>query len=461
MIKIYQKFPVHFKSKLARVSSEERSDWCRTFLLFCIITLSLLPNFSFSQDTLQVINKGLPVYNDIPVRIYGDVTHDATGSTTDGVIENHSHFYISGNWTNKNAPTGNIFLPDIPGMRKGWVHLDSANQTIFGPTMTHFNSLDFTGVGIKHLSGADTEIEDTLALNNHEFDANINTVLVLSTDSFAIIQSDSSGFVSNTEEGGLARVTDSVKGYFFPVGSSTGTARFRPVMIRPLNDVSNANNTFKVQMVNVDPNDATPTAYDRATKVAEVGEINPNFFHKINRIDGTSKADVTVYYNDTVDGTGYDILAYWADLSEWKNPGLGNKSTFEDWPATFLNTSHLSKGLTKKSFDKFDPTLPLIPFALAVNVEVSSEIFVPNVFSPNGDGNNDIMFLHGKGVVELQFVIFDRWGERVFETNDINTGWDGTYKGQSMNLGVFVYIAKGKFVNGDEFVKKGNFTLLR
>ena len=58
-------------------------------------------------------------------------------------------------------------------------------------------------------------------------------------------------------------------------------------------------------------------------------------------------------------------------------------------------------------------------------------------------------------------MIFDRWGERVFETTDINKGWDGVYKGKAMNLSVFVYIVSGKFKNGDLIEKKGNFTLLR
>ena len=72
-----------------------------------------------------------------------------------------------------------------------------------------------------------------------------------------------------------------------------------------------------------------------------------------------------------------------------------------------------------------------------------------------------MLFVRGKGIVELKFMIFDRWGERVFETTDINKGWDGVYKGKAMNLSVFVYIVSGKFKNGDLIEKKGNFTLLR
>jgi gliding motility-associated-like protein len=86
---------------------------------------------------------------------------------------------------------------------------------------------------------------------------------------------------------------------------------------------------------------------------------------------------------------------------------------------------------------------------------------VPNIFSPNGDGNNDIAFVRGVGVEYLNFVIFDRWGEKVFETNDINNGWDGTFRGQKMNNGVFVYYLQATFKNGEEVTKKGDITLIR
>jgi gliding motility-associated-like protein len=67
----------------------------------------------------------------------------------------------------------------------------------------------------------------------------------------------------------------------------------------------------------------------------------------------------------------------------------------------------------------------------------------------------------GKGITEIKFTIFNRWGEKVFETNDINGGWDGTYKGEPLNIGVFVYYVWGKLKNGEELTKKGNVTLLR
>jgi gliding motility-associated-like protein len=88
-------------------------------------------------------------------------------------------------------------------------------------------------------------------------------------------------------------------------------------------------------------------------------------------------------------------------------------------------------------------------------------IFIPTVFSPNGDGENDILFLRGKGIEEFSLVIYNRCGNKVFETNDLNVGWDGTYKGQSLNSAVFVYYVKGTYKNGDNLMQKGNISIVK
>jgi trimeric autotransporter adhesin len=88
-------------------------------------------------------------------------------------------------------------------------------------------------------------------------------------------------------------------------------------------------------------------------------------------------------------------------------------------------------------------------------------MFVPNAFSPNGDGHNDVLKVNGICLQTMTFMIFNRWGEKVFETNDQSVGWDGTYKGDEMNTGVFVYRLEGKTYDGKAFSSKGNITLIR
>lgn len=90
------------------------------------------------------------------------------------------------------------------------------------------------------------------------------------------------------------------------------------------------------------------------------------------------------------------------------------------------------------------------------------ELFVPNAFSPNNDNANDRLCIYGSQCIEqMTLVIYDRWGEKVFETTDPSQCWDGTYRGELMNTAVFVYYLEAVLVNGNVLEKKGNITLLR
>ena len=88
-------------------------------------------------------------------------------------------------------------------------------------------------------------------------------------------------------------------------------------------------------------------------------------------------------------------------------------------------------------------------------------IFVPNIFSPNGDGENDVLQVEGSGIETLEFIIYNRWGNLIFQSNSQADGWDGTYKGQPANPDVFVYYVKGTFVDGKSFNQKGTVALIR
>ncbi|MBL7891751.1 MAG: gliding motility-associated C-terminal domain-containing protein [Bacteroidia bacterium] len=89
------------------------------------------------------------------------------------------------------------------------------------------------------------------------------------------------------------------------------------------------------------------------------------------------------------------------------------------------------------------------------------DIFVPSAFSPNGDEQNDILFVRGKCIQSFSFVVFNRWGEKVFETNNLSIGWDGKFNGQVCNTEVFVYYLKGNTLDGNNFATKGNVSLVR
>ncbi len=99
-------------------------------------------------------------------------------------------------------------------------------------------------------------------------------------------------------------------------------------------------------------------------------------------------------------------------------------------------------------------------FRLTSEPQGGSEVGIPNVFSPNGDNNNDILFVLGS-IDKLEFHIYNRWGQEVFQTNDRSQGWDGTFMGQACNAGVFAYRVSGIMPDGMRVEKKGNITLVR
>lgn len=103
---------------------------------------------------------------------------------------------------------------------------------------------------------------------------------------------------------------------------------------------------------------------------------------------------------------------------------------------------------------------------IIVNVVKDRLIFIPTIFSPNGDGFNDVFTINGgTGVVGIKsFYIFNRWGEIVHEQtnflpNDPAYGWDGTFKGKPLNPAIFVYYAEVEFVDGSTEIYKGDLTL--
>ena len=88
-------------------------------------------------------------------------------------------------------------------------------------------------------------------------------------------------------------------------------------------------------------------------------------------------------------------------------------------------------------------------------------IYVPNAFTPNGDGKNDIAHVHSESIQSMSFNIYDQWGELIFTSTNIQNGWDGTYKGKKEPVGVYVYYVQATMIDGQNVIKKGTITLIR
>jgi gliding motility-associated-like protein len=99
--------------------------------------------------------------------------------------------------------------------------------------------------------------------------------------------------------------------------------------------------------------------------------------------------------------------------------------------------------------------------SIDVIVDPGAVITVPNAFVPGSEVNNEFKIIR-KGIATLNyFRIFNRWGNLLFETNNIDQGWNGSFKSEPQPFGVYVYEIQAVSVTGQIFTKKGNVTLLR
>ncbi len=87
--------------------------------------------------------------------------------------------------------------------------------------------------------------------------------------------------------------------------------------------------------------------------------------------------------------------------------------------------------------------------------------YIPNAFTPNGDGMNDYFSVSTIGAVKFEFLIFNRWGELIYETEDEYFRWDGKYKGETVPLGVYVYQFYMEDIRGEHHLKRGHITILK
>ena len=92
-----------------------------------------------------------------------------------------------------------------------------------------------------------------------------------------------------------------------------------------------------------------------------------------------------------------------------------------------------------------------------------SELHVPNAFSPNGDGINDVFKVTYQSLVSFNAYIFNRWGQQVYHwgLEDIDNGWDGTYKGKQVKEGVYFIVVEAEGSDGIKYKHKGDITVLR
>jgi gliding motility-associated-like protein len=169
-------------------------------------------------------------------------------------------------------------------------------------------------------------------------------------------------------------------------------------------------------------------------------------------VDSVTASMVKFKWNAVPGATGYEVSLDGG--STWSTPSSGS-----------TGLTHTVSNIPSMQ------TVTIIVKALggctnSLSVPVSQQvlpdgIFIPNSFTPNGDGLNDMLKVYGYKIREMQMVIFNQWGEKLFETRDQSRGWDGTYKGKQQPSGVYMYVCRMMLTDGTTIDKRGAVNLIR
>ncbi len=312
-------------------------------------------------------------------------------------------------------------------------------------TITVFNDLTLIGNGTnqnrkKTLLNTDsgTGINGVLNINDRELNTDVNSFTVDNISIGAVLNSTTlynEGIVSSLLGGYLIRKTNQASDYLFPVGSSDGVRRYRPVIINP-----NAT-TQQVYGVRMNNYTADVDGYFLSQHENSIDEINDLFFHSINRFAGNSNSDIKLFYMPTDDNNWMSFAHWYPTQKQWEDVKNVTENNIPDF------------NYILKSSWGFPSTET--PYVL---VNTSDKLNIPNVFTPNGDGINDLFMITSSGLTDYEITIVNRWGELVFQSNDPKQGWDGTSKGKKCTDGVYFYSIKAK-QNSDDINKHGHLTI--
>ncbi len=434
--------------------------------------------------------------------VEGSITNDGAVNASGDTIR------LSGDWVNNNAYTGN----------NSWVDMYGGNQLITGTAVTTFNNLNLGGGSVvKRQQNIDAVTSGLLALNDAELATDVNEMLVSNANANAITWN--TGYVSSVNIGKLSRATNTTGAYVYPIGSPSYTnppSIFRPVEYAP---TASAANTYGAMVVK---GDASSDGYNVNTVDDLLCKVNPFFYHRLYHSAGSDATALKMFFDPSTDGNWTD-QAHWDSPNRWNYIGTSNagtglgfstvsvaavsdfqpepfalarkKFTVDAGPDVDLNlgqsttftpvitaTSVASynwtpaSNLTCSNCESPDASPSLTTQYLITVVDdagcsvsesllvkvANPELLIPTAFSPNGDGANDVFRALNKNLVKYDLQVYNRWGEKIFETTDPVEGWDGVYDGIRQPLGVYVWQCSYQFSESQKSkTAKGNVTLMR
>ncbi len=172
----------------------------------------------------------------------------------------------------------------------------------------------------------------------------------------------------------------------------------------------------------------------------------------VNSAIADAGADVQIALGDSILLTGSGGISYtWIPSAELSDASISNPTASPISTITYTLIVTDSNGC--KDIDE-------ITITVSDNCG-SNEVFIPSAFSPNGDGQNDLFYVRNNCIQTMLLTIYNRWGEKVFESDDVTKGWDGKFKDKLIDAGVYAYYITATFVNNELYNNKGNINVVR
>ncbi len=163
----------------------------------------------------------------------------------------------------------------------------------------------------------------------------------------------------------------------------------------------------------------------------------------------------TIVISQTSQITATNVPGYtyrWSPAEGLSNPNISNPVAKPLQTTTYTLTVTNPDGCVQTR--QVTITVQTLPCA-------RPNIFLPNAFTPNGDGKNDVLYLRGVIVESMSLIIYNRWGQKIFESKNQSIGWDGTFNGKLLDPDVYAYYLTVNCIGGEVFTEQGNVTILR
>ena len=428
-----------------------------------------------------------------------------------GLYYNYDSIFLTGDWSHSAA--NHAFDSTLVPSGTGYVYMYAADQRIKGTQQTYFHNLVLRNQGTKY-ADIDAKVDGFLDMTDREFSVDTNTIWVRNPRLNSVRRT--TGFLSSLQDGGLLRYTDADSTYLYPVGSNLITTRYRPIEVTP---ASAQPNQYKVRFANIDP---TLEGFDRDIKYHLVCSINPNWYHRIYHPYGPDPADLSFFYDPAADGQWNDI-AHWQNIPEWetihRDTVIGGspftqmtKYRWADYsyspfalaitsqpfavagvdtiiwkfdtiqlaahggigyawsPAESLNDPNVSNPL---AFPQQSTVYQLLvedgrgcldydSLYVIVRDKPFSNIFIPDVITPNGDGYNDFWHIRDlERYPDNSVRIINRWGDEILSEKPYQQDWHGTWHGDPLPGATYYYIIKIRNDQGTEISFNGPITVVR